>query len=369
MSKNSPISLSGAGAVLNGLPQPVLIIDWSRYIVFSNKAATAFFDSDLTGQLVHAALRQPEALRCIDEAQNSLRSTHGRVTLSTNDIDTAFRMNAVPIDSNGEEHGVIVISLTDVSRVDEAEEIRRQFVANVSHELKTPLTTLTGFIETLKKLNADERETRMRFLEIMQEEAERMNRLIEDLLSLSRVESLERVRPKIVVDLAEVLKSSVRQLNFMSDEQNTDISLCAEDIDMRVFGDQDQLAQVFFNLLENALKYGGQGGVVHVSCCSHADFDDFAGPAVSIAITDEGEGIEAVHLPRLTERFYRVDGHRSREVGGTGLGLAIVKHIVHRHRGRLKIKSELGMGSEFTVTLPAIGKDEPHERIDYTRLS
>jgi two-component system phosphate regulon sensor histidine kinase PhoR len=225
--------------------------------------------------------------------------------------------------------------------------MRRDFVANVSHELRTPLTALMGFIETLKHAAKDDPRAREMFLGIMEHEAGRMNRLVRDLLQLSRVEAEERIRPKDEVELRALLVGVISSLQGLAERAGGRVELAGDPF--TVPGDADQLVQVFTNLIENALKYGKAGQVVRVSLTPE---DTVRGPAVKVEVADEGEGIDPVHLPRLTERFYRVDSHRSREMGGTGLGLAIVKHIVSRHRGFLRIESEPGEGSRFSVVLP-----------------
>ena len=233
-------------------------------------------------------------------------------------------------------------------------QMRRDFVANVSHELRTPLTALLGFIETLKGAARDDPAARERFLTIMEREAERMNRLVRDLLQLTRVEAEERVRPTetldIVAPLTQVVTATLRQ---MADSAGVTI-----DSDRRAGGrscvaaDADQMTQVFQQPDRECgeIRRAGPDGDDRVA--PEARNRSLRGPAVRIDVTDQGEGIDPMHLPRLTERFYRVDSHRSREKGGTGLGLAIVKHIVNRHRGRLLIDSEKGKGSTFSVILP-----------------
>ena len=227
--------------------------------------------------------------------------------------------------------------------------MRRDFVANVSHELRTPLTALSGFIETLGGAARDDAAARDRFLAIMAREAGRMNRLVQDLLHLSRVEAAERVRPTTRIDLQKVLATTLGSLRPLADDAGVRLEVEGETGPLPLLADQDQMIQVLSNLIENAVKYGGAGGVVTLRLTRDALP---GGPAIRVDVIDRGEGIDPVHLPRLTERFYRVDGHRSREKGGTGLGLAIVKHIVNRHRGRLRIDSTVGKGSVFSVLLP-----------------
>lgn len=230
--------------------------------------------------------------------------------------------------------------------------MRRDFVTNVSHELRTPLTALLGFVETLRGAAKDDPVARDRFLLIMEREAGRMSRLVADLLSLSRVEEDERVRPMAPVDIPAMLEAVIATLEPVIARNGVTIALNLPQETVVVPGDPGQLRQVFINLIENAIKYGGRDKTVTITLTAPAPEPSLRSDGVSVAMRDEGEGIAAHHIPRLTERFYRVDSHRSREVGGTGLGLAIVKHIVNRHRGRLRIESEPGRGSCFTVVLP-----------------
>jgi two-component system phosphate regulon sensor histidine kinase PhoR len=232
--------------------------------------------------------------------------------------------------------------------MERATNIRRDFVANVSHELRTPLTALIGFIETLKGPARDDAAARMRFLTIMEREAGRMNRLVRDLLHLSRVEAEERIRPREKIDVVGIVNMAVATLRPLAQASEVVIEVAvAEPCELP--GDPDQLTQVFNNLIENAIKYGGAGKTVHIRFSTEGSL---RGPVLRVDVVDQGEGIDQVHLPRLTERFYRVDSHRSREQGGTGLGLAIVKHIVSRHRGWFKVDSVVGQGSTFSVLLP-----------------
>lgn len=248
---------------------------------------------------------------------------------------------------SGQGAGLVLCVFKDISAEEMAGAMRRDFVANVSHELRTPLTALMGFIETLKHAARDDPKARDMFLGIMEAEAGRMNRLVRDLLQLSRVEAEERVRPREAVELRGLLEGVISSLRGVAERTGDRVELTGAAV--TVPGDADQLTQVFTNLVENALKYGAAGQVVRVSLSAE---ETVRGPAVRVEVADEGEGIDPVHLPRLTERFYRVDTHRSREMGGTGLGLAIVKHIVSRHRGWLRIESEKGRGSRFQVVLP-----------------
>jgi two-component system phosphate regulon sensor histidine kinase PhoR len=223
----------------------------------------------------------------------------------------------------------------------------------MSHELRSPLAALKGGIDILKGSARDDPKARARFLELMDSEATRMDRLIGDLLSLSAVEFNERVRPAEPVDLDAIVAGAVAALEARYRTAKNRIRFKREAGDWRVPGHEDELTQVFHNLIDNALKYGKPDGEVTISMARVDEVTGISGPAIEVSVHDRGEGIPAQHIPRLTERFYRVDAGRSREKGGTGPGLAIVKHIVNRHRGRLLIVSEPGEGSTFTVCLPA----------------
>jgi two-component system, OmpR family, phosphate regulon sensor histidine kinase PhoR len=229
--------------------------------------------------------------------------------------------------------------------------MRVDFVANASHELRTPLATLSGFIETLKGPAAEDEPARARFLDIMEREAARMSRLIDDLLSLSRIELDKHVRPVMQLQLEGIIAEVGKTLAMRLEADDRHLIIDERLPLPPVIGDRDQILQVLHNLVSNALKYGHTGTPITVRAA--AEPESAGTPAVvRISVTDEGEGILPEHLPRLTERFYRVDSVRSRKMGGTGLGLAIVKHIVERHRGRMEISSQPGIGSCVSVTLP-----------------
>ncbi len=340
-------------AALNCLPDPVLIVNASLHIVFANRAAVRLCGIDLAGQLVVAALRHPDALDCLTEAAESRSKTKTRIILSENGIESRFKLSAAPISGNGRTENALAVMLRDDSDSDGAGQMRRSFIANVSHELRSPLTALTSCAETLRNTPPEDKEARSAFLDIIEQETKRMNRLVSDLLSLSKLEANERVRPTTPVNIHEILEASVRLLRSTADSRKSTLRLNSGDDGLHVLGDPDQLSQVFLNLIENSLKYGCHGGCVEVTYRREPQFPGIQENAVTVEVSDDGPGIDPVHLPRLTERFYRVDDHRSQKVGGTGLGLAIVKHIVQRHRGRLSITSEPGKGSVFRVTLPA----------------
>ena len=244
----------------------------------------------------------------------------------------------------------LLIVLTDLTEQDRLVRMRADFVANASHELRTPLASLKGFVETLRGAAKDDDVARDKFLKIMQQQAERMARLIDDLLSLSRIEMQAHVLPRDSVDLGNVIAHVVQTLGPIADERSVAIDVVSSAVPPVVTGDRDELIQVFQNLIENAIKYGRQGGrvVVRKEVVQSASGLD----RISVSVADDGLGIAPKHLPRLTERFYRVNAAQSRNAGGTGLGLAIVKHVLNRHQADLQVDSTLGQGSTFRVSFP-----------------
>jgi two-component system phosphate regulon sensor histidine kinase PhoR len=329
------------GKVMAGLPMPAMLVQGEDRVVAGNPALLALLGEGVIGRNPAMAVRAPAVLEAISAANRG--GVHeARMTLLREGQEQVFQVTV-----SGQGEGLVLCAFKDVSEEEKAGAMRRDFVANVSHELRTPLTALMGFIETLKNAAKDDPRAREMFLGIMEAEAGRMNRLVRDLLQLSRVEAEERVRPKEPVELRGLLESVISSLRGVAEREGDTVVLTGDPV--TVPGDRDQLVQVFTNLVENALKYGAAGQVVRVSLTPE---ETVRGPAVRVEVADEGEGIDPVHIPRLTERFYRVDTHRSREMGGTGLGLAIVKHIVSRHRGWLRIESEKGRGSRFQVVLP-----------------
>jgi len=250
----------------------------------------------------------------------------------------------------------VYMLVNDRTRERALEKMRADFVANSSHELRTPLASLIGFIETLRGPAADDPEAQQRFLGIMAEQAARMQRVIGDLLSLSRIEISEHSPPKELLHLPPVLERIVAGMEPMLKANEAKLQIQVPPDLPQIPADADQIAQVFTNLLENALKYGKRGGVIKLAAAPAGTDMRFAANGVVVSVTDEGTGIPREHIPRLTERFYRVDKGRSRSIGGTGLGLAIVKHVINRHRGRMVIESVEGKGSTFTVWLPGASR-------------
>lgn len=339
-----------AAALLAGIPHAAILIDAGSIISVINPQAQELFGKSLEGRHYVTVLRQPILLECVEACLSRNKESRVRFVQSKSTHETVYEVVCRPV--NLVPDAGILMSFQDVSPFEEAAQMRSDFVANVSHELRTPLTALAGFIETLRGPARDDSAARDRFLEIMEREAARMNRLVRDLLSLSRVESEKRIRPDLKVDLLTVLETAVVSLRPMAQAENVTIEQSLPENPVMMAGDRDQLQQLFCNLIENAIKYGKKNANVRVAIHLVQEDVRLRGPAVQIHIEDEGEGIDPLHIPRLTERFYRIDGHRSREMGGTGLGLAIVKHIVDRHRGRLQIESVLGQGSRFSILLP-----------------
>lgn len=350
--------------LIAALPVAVLAVDRDARVTAVNAAATALLGEGLTDRPFVTVLRHPVVVQAVDAVLDpahvmppavdpSLKAVASgghrmrvRISARGRDIPAEITVSALP-----DRAGALIV-IEDGSGIEEAEQQRRDFVANVSHELRTPLTALMGFIETLRGPARDDAAARERFLGIMESEAARMNRLVQDLLSLSRVEAEERRRPAERVDLAMLIRATAATLQPQAAAAGVQVRVEGADTPAYVHGNADQLTQVFHNLVENAVKYGGSGGEVALRL-SHIGHDPvLRGPATTVEVADRGEGIDPMHLPRLTERFYRVDSHRSRQKGGTGLGLAIVKHIISRHRGRLKIESDKGQGARFTVILP-----------------
>jgi two-component system phosphate regulon sensor histidine kinase PhoR len=338
--------------LLDALPLAALIVATDERIAGLNSAADALLGPGLSGSHYITALRQPDLLDAIEQALATHQSNQARyLSQDESEREAIFQAQCTWLDLPGIQ-GVLV-SFEDRSHLQQASQMRRDFVANVSHELRTPLTSLLGFIETLRGPARDDAAARQRFLGVMQDEAARMERLVSELLSLSRVESQERERPTDPVDLAALARSVLHSLDALAKEAGVALHQDLPDAPLVVAGDEDQLRQVITNLVENAVKYGGAGGEVILQLRASTLDPALRSSAAILKVKDRGAGIDRFHIPRLTERFYRVDSHRSREVGGTGLGLAIVKHIVSRHRGRLRIKSRPGKGSVFTVILPA----------------
>jgi two-component system phosphate regulon sensor histidine kinase PhoR len=340
-------------AVIAGLPDPVVVLDGQTRVVAFNAPAGRLAPALRAGEPASFALRMPEIVEAIRDATASGEAQ--RVEFSERvPLDRWYEAHVAPVrlaaDRLGGRPDLVMMTFHDQTPLRRVEEMRADFVANASHELRTPLATLTGFIETLQGPARDDVPARERFLAIMKQQADRMARLIDDLLSLSRIELNAHRRPETPVDLVSVLGQVADALQTLARSRDVEISVAAPAEPLVVLGDRDELVRVWENLVENALKYGGSGKRVEIRLAREAE--DGRLPEAVVAVRDYGPGISPEHLPRLTERFYRVDVGQSRAEGGTGLGLALVKHILNRHRGRLAIASTFGQGATFAVRLP-----------------
>ncbi|CAN5918661.1 ATP-binding protein [soil metagenome] len=346
---------ASAQAIVDGLPDPLVAVDRQRRIVRTNLATRALLGAVGAERGLSTVFRQPQLLAAID----SLLETGPDGNFSgTDQAAVEFTLPGPPelemrahlrrMPRAAADGSLALIVLHDTTAQRRAERMRADFVANASHELKTPIAGLAGFIETLRGPARDDSAARERFLGIMAEQAARMRRLVDDLLRLSRIEQHEHARPAAAINLEGVLKGVLDLLQLKAAARTVTIDLDVADGLPRAIGDHDELTIVFQNLVDNAVKYAKPATTVRVVARAAGE------GRVSVAVSDESDGIPAAHLPRLTERFYRVDAARSRQLGGTGLGLAIVKHVVNRHRGRLDIQSTPGKGSIFTVVLPAV---------------
>jgi two-component system, OmpR family, phosphate regulon sensor histidine kinase PhoR len=369
--------------IFDAIPDPMLLLDGERRITQANATAIALFGHPTIGRDITVAVRNPAVLQAIDGALTA--GEPRRIEFSMpGPVPQIFEARVTPfghrmrhvvdaeiadrkasgdniMDQQFDPFGSVMLTLHDMTAVRRSEQMRADFVANASHELRTPLASLLGFIETLRGPAQDDTEARGRFLGIMADQAARMAKLVEELLSLSRIETDEHRPPTERVQLNDVLQRVIVGLELRAGERGMRIERAGETSLPLIAGDGDQLAQVFQNLIDNAITYASPDTAITVTTALHQPDSALArqmgsttAPLIEVSIRDRGPGISREHLPRLTERFYRVDPARSRAAGGTGLGLAIVKHIINRHRGRMNVDSEVGEGSTFSVYLPAI---------------
>jgi two-component system phosphate regulon sensor histidine kinase PhoR len=339
-------------AVVAGLPDPVIALDGNGRVVALNDRARSLAPALRLGEPASLALRLPELIEAIGRAYAS--GEEQRVEYSERvPFDRLFELIVMPVKrvSNPGRPDLVLLTFHDLTPLRRVEEMRADFVANASHELRTPLAALSGFIETLQGSARDDTKARDRFLGIMQEQARRMARLIDDLLSLSRIELNAHRRPDTPIDLVPIVRQVADGLQTLARDRGVTVHVEAANA-LTVPGDHDELVRLFENLVENALKYGAPGKRVDITLMQGRSAEGAA--EARVGVRDYGPGIAPEHLPRLTERFYRVDVRESRAQGGTGLGLALVKHILNRHRGRLSIESMPGAGATFTVYLPTV---------------
>jgi two-component system phosphate regulon sensor histidine kinase PhoR len=355
-------AIESLGRMLESVPAPLFALDRNRQVVAANAAADKLFGGIIAGRNLLAFLRHPPLVDAVEACEAgrqvepvALPESQGR----SGQRQLVARLQAIrPALASAS----VMVLLEDTTAAERALTLRRDFVANVSHELKTPIAALLGFIETLMGPARDDPLARQRFLGIMRGEAERMNRLVSELLSLSRIEMNEHQPPSGRADLGNILKTVRDSLSLKVEQRQIKLTFPGLAELPTIPGDPDELTQAIQNLVDNAIKYSPDAGEVEVAyrriddpIACREKLQGIRSPKAMIALSvaDQGEGIAKEHIPRLTERFYRVDAARSRELGGTGLGLAIVKHIVNRHRGSLDIESEPGKGSVFTLFLPA----------------
>lgn len=355
----------GVALVLEKLPDPAILLDPQGRIRFANASTRAIIRTAEPGRHIASSLRTPSLLDAIEQVRSGEPAQIVEYTIPV-PLERHLQAHVLPLrfpgDPDGPEARSTLIVIQDLTAFKRMEQTRADFIASASHELRTPLASLAGFIDTLQGHARSDPEAQQRFIQIMGDQVARMGRLINDLLSLSRIELNEHVPPATPVDIHDVLRDVADAMAPLAKADSVEIHVDAHP-GLRVLGDRDELIQVFQNLVHNALKYAVSGRKVDIRS-QMADGKELKGdagqghPIVTVSVRDYGPGIEREHIPRLTERFYRVDTRQSVRRGGTGLGLAIVKHIVNRHRGNLEINSAVGEGSTFTVSLPLVGPDD-----------
>jgi two-component system, OmpR family, phosphate regulon sensor histidine kinase PhoR len=331
--------------LLDASTDPMLIVESAR-VMAANTPALQLLGNSIVGENVAIAFRHAGAIERLSDPNAQHQGTPIRlIGIGLRDQQWDMRVRSI-----GDDQKLVILS--DRTSNQAAEKMRVDFVANASHELLTPLASVTGFIETLTETEAgDDPKTRNRFLKIMADETSRMQALIRDLMSLSRIESEKYEMTRTPVNLGDTITEVTSAFRNGSDKRAADIEIAIADNLEPVMGDVVQLRQLISNLIANAMKYGKSGTPILVQLTPSQ-----SGQMLSFSVADQGDGIAPEHLPRLTERFYRVDSGRSRSIGGTGLGLSLVKHIVDRHRGHLEIRSELGKGTNVTILLPIAPK-------------
>ena len=343
----SPLDSAAVIHLADMLDEGVLLTDGDGFVLSANQAARQLFDGEIIGAPIFEVIDDSGFDDLFRKA--ALEQVELEMPYHPKD-ETIHREFKLRLKRLGD--GPVALLFLDMTRQKNLETVRRDFVANVSHELRSPLTSLAGFIETMLDGEVPDEAMRTRFLSIMDEEAKRMSRLIDDLLSLSRVEVDEHIVPDNQVKLIDVIvtvrdsligRASQRGMTITFSDQRTDQTRIPV-----MLGSFDEMTEVFVNIVENAIKYGYENTQIEISIV------EVSSNRLQIDVTNHGEGIEQRHLPRLTERFYRVDKARSRQIGGTGLGLAIVKHIVNRHRGTLTVTSKLNDTTKFSIIVPLI---------------
>lgn len=340
----SALSAKDKASVLAAVPIPLLVLDANGVVKTATSEAAQLLGREVERQHISTVFRAPPILAAVERALK--HGTEGSVEFRIN-RPRQMALTATIRALRKDAAGCVVLMLQDNTNRVRIEDARSDFVANASHELRTPLAAISGLVETMQGPAKNDPAAQERFLGLIAKQTHRMTRLANDLLSLSRVEADENILPTTEQDIAEILWEALAAIAPVAEAANAQIETDIAAALPKVRGSREELTQVFVNLLENAIKYAGDDGPMRVS--AHSD-----GSVLKVKVSDCGPGINPESIPRLTERFYRVDPTDSRTRGGTGLGLAIVKHIVSRHRGSLDITSKLGNGSEFTVTLPIL---------------
>ncbi len=342
--------------LVDTLPDILIMVNDDRKIVRTNRAARAIFGQNLAGKQLKDVIPNRQLLDAVGSVIGDLRGREIEFRIEEPVVrDFLAIIERFPVPTTG---GIsTVITMNDITELKSVEQMRADFVANASHELRTPLASIKGFVETLLGPAKDDEPARLEFLQIMLEQADRMQQLIGDLLSLSKIEMNVHAVPVEPADLSAVLRKTTEHFRRMADEKNVRLVLNVHDNLPQVKGEANELAQVAHNLISNAIKYGHADSDVTISAKVTSELPQDINMrnltrVVALSVRDQGDGIPKQHLPRLMERFYRVDSARTRQVGGTGLGLAIVKGIVQRHRGAIEIDSVVGEGTCFTIYLP-----------------
>ena len=354
--------------ILNKLEDAIIVLDSDQKIVFQNSHSIDLFENNYTGQNITNLIRSPIVLETLENVYKNKKtkiieynSEYGQnlSPRSTNfyNVEISYEKNYLQLTNTKDNYVILMKNITPLKNI---EKVRSSFIANVSHELKTPLATVMGFLETIRGPAKDDKKSMSKFLGIMDKETIRMKRLIDDLLVVSKIESDEHIHPTKKVNLIKTLNNVIESLKEYALKKNIQIRTNYQlSENLSVLGNEDELVQVFTNIIDNSIKYGKINSSIDIKAEEVKEQVDqsedkklFPQLILKISVKDESDGIHAKHLSRLTERFYRVDAARSKEIGGTGLGLTIVKHILNKHRGHLDIKSEINQGSTFTVELP-----------------
>ncbi len=354
--------------LIDSLPDILIMLDSELKLVKCNSTARTAFGGKYFDRTVQDIISDPEVEYIVESVLSSKKERSVEFYLPE-PVNRHYILRVGLFPTHSTQGIAVIIFMHDITEQKNTEQLLADFVANASHEIRTPLTSVMGLIETLQTTAKDDPEASNEFLRVMEKQAERMAKLVKDLLTLSQIEKNAHLRPTEVINISPVVKKVAEQMEVSARENNIDIVVDIDDYLPQIIGDRSEIARVFENLVSNAIKYGRNGSRIHVDVRvidnDHVEFAQAGGKSgdrrisefdklISIEISDESDGIPPEHLPRLTERFYRVDTARARKVGGTGLGLSIVKHIIDRHHGALKIESTLGKGSCFTVLLPVI---------------